>query len=185
MQPFHIQLAKETFKFSASHFTLLSPNHAERLHGHNYQVSVECAVSSLGPLGMAFEFNTLKSLVKSLTEQWDERVLIPAKSPELKLRDELVEQEPHLNVGFERRAYRFPKSDLVMLETENITSEELARIFTAELAVAWKQSAKLSQDPSLETRIQTLTVKIEETRGQSASYSLQNPLCKPFRSVEA
>jgi 6-pyruvoyltetrahydropterin/6-carboxytetrahydropterin synthase len=176
MQPFHIQLAKETFKFSASHFTLLSPTHAERLHGHNYHVAIECAVSSLGPLGMAFEFNTLKPLVKSLTELWDERVLIPLKSSELVLRDEMVGQEPHLVVEFQRRSYRFPKSDLAMLPTANITSEELARLFTLNLASAWKKSTDELGASSPSARIRTLTVKIEETRGQSASYSLQDPL---------
>ena len=183
MHAFQIQLAKETFKFSASHFTLFSPTQAERLHGHNYQVAIECTLSALGALGMAFEFNTLKPLVKSLTENWDERVLIPSKSSLLKLKDETIDGEPHLVVNFQRRSYRFPKSDLVMLETENITSEELARLFGLRLAANWKDLVENFTDPlladrALADRVQTLTVKIEETRGQSASFVMQRPLVK-------
>ncbi|CAN5702373.1 6-pyruvoyl tetrahydropterin synthase family protein [soil metagenome] len=176
MHVFKVQLAKETFKFSASHFTLLSPTEAERLHGHNYYVSIECTIASLGALGMAFEFNTLKPLVKALAENWDERVLIPAKSLHLILGDEMIEEEPHLTVGFQRRSYRFPKSEVALLETENITSEELARLFAMKLSLEWMKSSGVGADPTLVDRVQNLTVKIEETRGQSASFSLENPL---------
>ena len=176
MQVFKVQLAKEAFKFSASHFTILSPTEAERLHGHNYYVTVECTVTSLGALGMAFEFNTLKPFVKALTEIWDERVLIPTKSLHLILRDEMVGEEPHLTIGFQRRSYRFPKSEIALLETENITSEELARLFAMKLTQDWMKSTGAGGDPSLAARVQNLTVKIEETRGQSASFSIESPL---------
>ncbi len=172
MSTFRIQLAKETFKFSASHFTLLSAESAERLHGHNYQVAVECEITELGPFGMAFEFNTLKPHIKELSAAWDELVLIPEKSPYLFLRDELVGREPHLVVEFNERSYRFPKADTARLATENITSEELARLFATSLAAKWRTSA----DSKLSNRVRSLRVSIEETRGQCASYVLLDPL---------
>ena len=183
MDLFRIRLAKESFKFSSTHFTLFSATDAERLHGHNYQVSVECELNALGTYGMGFEFNSLKPLVKKMTDGWDERVLLPRKSAHLRFQDETVRGEEHLVVDFHTRSYRLPKQDVVLLETENITSEELARLFAVNLAKAWK--ASLSTDDlssknssSLASRVRSLTITVEETRGQNASYVMELPLVR-------
>jgi 6-pyruvoyl-tetrahydropterin synthase len=49
---FHIELAKEDFKFSAAHFTLFGPDAAERLHGHNYRVTVAVEGEELDARGL-------------------------------------------------------------------------------------------------------------------------------------
>lgn len=176
MNHFTLRLGKETFKFSATHFTLFSSKEAERLHGHNYQVAIECELSSLGELGMGFEFNTLKPLIKSLTEKWDERVLLPRLSRHVQIKEADVQGEPHVTVDFMKRSYRFPSDDVVLLPTENVTSEELARLFTEELVKLWKNAGAATDDPTLATRLIGLRVTVEETRGQSASYSINTPL---------
>lgn len=155
---FQVCLAKETFKFSCSHFTILSPTTAERLHGHNYQVSVELGVEDLDPqLGFAFDFNAIKPSIRKICDSIDERILLPAKSPFLKLKTEGAQ----LHVAFGQKAYAFPQEDTFLLPLVNITSEELARHFGDELAkhlssvAGWKH----------------LAVNIEETRGQSVTYT--------------
>lgn len=173
MTSFRVRLAKEAFKFSATHFTMMSSNEAERLHGHNYHVSIECQVTDVDALGMAFEFNSLKPLIKAATQAWDERVLIPLNSPHLKIGEENVRGESHWTVDFANRSYRFPKADVKMLACRNVTSEELARLFAESLATAWSQA--VGSDQSLAKRVQTLAVTVEETRGQSASFLLQSP----------
>ena len=178
MDSLRIRLAKESFKFSATHFTVLNANEAERLHGHNYQVSVECTLSGVGPLGMGFEFNHLKPHIKQMTDAWDEMVLIPRVSPLIKISEEEIRKSPHWIVDLVsaklNRSYRFPKSEVVFLETVNITSEELARLFAISLATAWRSDS--NRDIELNSRVQTLSVSIEETRGQSATYVMQSPL---------
>ena len=83
---FTIHLAKEPFKFSCSHFTILAADRAERLHGHNYQVRVEIGVGRLDPqLGFAFDFNTVKPMIRKFCDGLDERILLPTKSPFLRL----------------------------------------------------------------------------------------------------
>lgn len=172
-----IRLSKETFKFSSTHFTLFSESTAERLHGHNYQVSVECELKNVDSMGMGFEFNELKPLIKSLSSKWDERVLLPKLSPLLKIREELVRKTPHYVVDFSSptgdRSYRFPKDEVLLLETVNVTSEELARLFAQLLARKWK-----SKGGALADRIKSLSVTIEETRGQSAAYIMDAPLTR-------
>ncbi len=175
MSPFKIRLAKESFKFSATHFTIFSDRAAEALHGHNYQITVECELSKLDEFDMGFEFNELKPLIKKLTEEWDEKFLLPAKSPHLKLRDEDVRGTPHLVIDFANRSYRAPKNETLTLEATNITSESLARVFAHKLSQAWKNQLG-SSVAAFSERLLALSVTVEETRGQSATHTRRQPL---------
>lgn len=154
---FRILLEKENFKFSCSHFTIFGPQEAEALHGHNYYVSAEFKLSELDPkLGLAFDFNLLKPLIKKLTDEFDEHVLIPKNSPYLKI----TETQDSVTIEHGATKYQLPKKDALMLDAVNITSEELARTFAEKLK---KEIASLK-------RITTITVGIQETRGQTVFY---------------
>lgn len=152
-----IVLEKENFKFSCSHFTILGPDRAERLHGHNYYVRVECQAESLIPdLGMAFDFNLLKTLVREIVGRLDEMVLLPERSPYLK-----IECPPDsVSVALGKKNYVFPLEDVRILPVVNVTSEELARILAEEIR------------HRLPVSLKRLAVAVEETRGQSVVYEL-------------
>ncbi|MGE0528700.1 MAG: 6-pyruvoyl tetrahydropterin synthase family protein [Bdellovibrionales bacterium] len=153
-----MHLAKEPFKFSCSHFTILSPTRAERLHGHNYQVRVEIDVQKLDPqLGLAFDFNRIKPLVRDFCESLDERILLPANSPFLKL----TTKEGQTEAVFGNKRYSFPEEDTRVLPLANISAEELAR-FAGE---------RLTQEIRSLPDWTSLRVNVEETRGQSVSYT--------------
>src|SRR4051812_36676618 len=122
-----IHLGKESFKFSCTHFTIFGATRGERLHGHNYQVRCSIEVNQIDPkLGMAFDFNVVKPVIKNLCDSLDERILIPTQSPYLEL-SELGSQQ--LKVVFNKKEYVFPIEDVRKLPIVNITSEELARFF--------------------------------------------------------
>lgn len=175
MSLFKIRLAKESFKFSATHFTIFSERAAEALHGHNYQVTVECELSALDELDMGFEFNELKPLVKALTEAWDEKFLLPSQSPYLRFHDEDIRGTTHLVIDFADRSYRAPKNETLLLEATNITSESLARLFARNLSRAWKNQLGAGVT-KLSGRLHSLSVTVEETRGQSATHTRLQPL---------
>src|SRR6185312_1662599 len=119
-----VHLAKEPFKFSCSHFTILASDRAERLHGHNYQVRVDISVDSVDDkLGFAFDFNAVKPMIRQLCAELDERILLPSKSPYLKIKNSATSVE----VDFGPKHYAFPADDTRLLPLTNITSEELAR----------------------------------------------------------
>lgn len=154
-----IHLAKEPFKFSVSHFTIFSPEHAERLHGHNYQVSVSISVQEVdAKLGLAFDFNLIKPMIRKICDTMDERILIPERSPYLKIQ----KQGTQVRVQFNKKQYEFPIEDSIFLPLVNVTTEELARYVGENLKMGmtdlpdWKD----------------IQVNIEETRGQSVSYKL-------------
>jgi 6-pyruvoyltetrahydropterin/6-carboxytetrahydropterin synthase len=153
-----IHLAKEPFKFSCSHFTIFSKDRAERLHGHNYQLRVDIRVSQTDPaLGMAFDFNTVKPMIRGLCDELDERILLPLNSPYLSLKQKAGQVE----VDFAEKHYAFPAGDTICLPLSNISSEELARYLCERLFEEMKPLPHWTG----------LQVNVEETRGQSVTYS--------------
>lgn len=153
-----IHIAKEPLKFSCSHFTIFSENKAERLHGHNYQVRVAISIDQIDPkLGLAFDFNEVKPMIREICDSLDECILVPQNSPYLKISS----TDKQVNVDFGKKHYSFPKEDSVMLPIVNISTEELARLISDRL---FKQMANLPCWTSLK-------VNVEETRGQSISYT--------------
>lgn len=156
---FVIHLGKENFKFSCTHFTIFGPNRGERLHGHNYQVRCSIQVQQIdAKLGMAFDFNVVKPVIKAICDRLDERILIPTESPYLKLTDLSTNQ---LKVVFASKEYIFPNEDVMQLPIVNITSEELARYTCKEL----------KKEIAGKLPVGTVSVTVEETLGQSVSYS--------------
>ncbi len=152
-----IHLAKEPFKFSCSHFTIFSSEHAERLHGHNYQMRVDITLDKIDPkLGMAFDFNAVKPKIRMICDELDERILLPTNSPYLKI----SEEGSQLRVVFNHKTYVFPAEDCLRLPLTNVTSEELSRYMCERLFAMLKEQ-------SFWTSVQ---VEVEETRGQSVSY---------------
>ena len=161
---FIVHLAKESFKFSSTHFTIFSASQAERLHGHNYQVKCDIELSNIdSTIGMAFDFNLIKPEIKALCDEIDERILIAAKSPYLKFKHvgESIEMQ------FATRRYLFPKEDCKELALVNITSEELARYFCEKL---WSRLDQLRDENAKAPQFESLQISIEETRGQSVSF---------------
>jgi 6-pyruvoyltetrahydropterin/6-carboxytetrahydropterin synthase len=153
-----IHLAKEPFKFSCSHFTILSSEHAERLHGHNYQVRADIGLKTLDPkLGLAFDFNLVKPMIRQVCDDMDERILLPARSPYLQLQSDA----DNVHVVFAKKKYSFPLDDTLCLPLVNITCEELARYFHERLSAAMQTVDNWT----------SLSVQVEETRGQSVSFS--------------
>lgn len=180
MNQFRIYIQKESYKFSATHFTVFSATAAERLHGHNYAIGVECELAELNDLGMGFEFNTLKPHIKMLADIWDEHILIAGKNPFIVARSEMIGKVEHRVFEFQGRSYRFPSDEVKILPVSNITSEELAREFSKHLVVKWFDSLSQQESAILKSNLKWVEVSIEETRGQKATYRLN----APFSSVQ-
>jgi 6-pyruvoyl-tetrahydropterin synthase len=62
---FNLTCAKENFKFSAAHFVAHGGTR-EKLHGHNYRLSVSLRGASLGADGCVMDFGELKTAVRAL-----------------------------------------------------------------------------------------------------------------------
>lgn len=131
-----IELAKESFHFSAAHFTLFSASRREKLHGHNFYVrcSIDCPV---GKEGIAFDYTEIKQRLKELCASLDECTLMPAKSPWLNVREE----GGQVVLAFDGDELRLPAADVQLLPIANVTLEALAQ-FLAESLLAMSHAAR-------------------------------------------
>lgn len=110
--------------FSAAHFTLFSKSKRERLHGHRYLVKGTFEMEKReGDLQVNYQ--EIRSLIFSLCQQFNERVLIPTLSPNLKI--EL--QHNSILASFGSSFFSFPKEDVALLPLKNTSIEELSLFF--------------------------------------------------------
>lgn len=117
-----IEIAKEDIKFSAAHFTIFSATERERLHGHNFAVSVE-VTAAVGPNGMCFGYKEIKDTIRALCRELDEYAILPAQSPYLKISTE----GDQYRVEFDRDTMFFLRADTLLLPIRNSTVEEYSR----------------------------------------------------------
>ena len=155
---YRITFSKDRQKFSAGHFTLFPDGQVERLHGHNYFVSV----SMTGPRlkrGLLFPFHLVKTAINRLCEAWDERVLLPGASEWVTIKPSGSQYEVIVQTSCLRKFYSFPREDVVVLDCNNISCENLTALFA-------EQMAEQLADPSLAWV--NMDITIAESHGQSA-----------------
>lgn len=148
-----LDLARGDIGFSAAHFSI-HQGRSERLHGHNYRVGVR-AHGSVDGEGTVVDFSALKSALRRLCAELDERMLVPTLSPHVGV------EETAAGVTLTEGSRRFviPRGDVVLLPVVNTTCECLA----AHLLGALR--AQLGGGGY------RLELRVEEVPGQGASVS--------------
>jgi dihydroneopterin triphosphate aldolase (PTPS-III) / 6-pyruvoyltetrahydropterin synthase len=157
-QRFDVFVGKEYLKFNAAHF-IAYPGFRERLHGHNYHVTVRLE-GELGPDGYVLDFGVVKKATKRVCEQLDEFTILPAASDCL----EIVANGESVEATYEDGArFVFPRSDVLLLPIVHTSAEELARYVAGRV-----------RDELLAAGARPwhrLEVTVSETRGQSATFA--------------
>jgi 6-pyruvoyl-tetrahydropterin synthase len=155
-ESFRVHVTKDYLKFSAAHF-IAYPGFRERLHGHNYKVSV-AVHGPLGRQGYVVDFGVVKRIARRLCERLDERVLIPARSDCLSVR----EDGERVVVRYERDEFSFPRGDVLLLPIVHSSAEELAQYLAGELR---RELAEEGIDG-----LTAVEVGVEESFGQAAIF---------------
>ena len=155
-QSFRVHVTKDYLKFSAAHF-IAYPGFRERLHGHNYRVSV-AVHGPLGAQGYVVDFGVVKRITRALCNRLDEHLLIPANSDCLTVR----EDGDTVCVRYEHDEFRFPRADVLLLPIIHTSAEELARYLAGEL-----RAALAAEGIDALTAIE---VGVEESFGQAAIF---------------
>ena len=151
-----IELFKEEMKFSAGHFTILSPTERERLHGHNFTVYV-AITGSVDESGLMGEYGAFKRFLFDACRSLNEYFLLPGESPYLTIREE----GEHLYALFNGEEIPFLKRDVQVLPVRNVTIEEMARML----------SERFVREPRLVgERVEALVVKVASGPGQYGSH---------------
>lgn len=155
-----IEISKEDLKFSAAHFTIFSATERERLHGHNFKVSL-LLTADVGENGMCFSYVEIKKRLRKLCARIDEYTILPAHSPYMTI----AESGQYYVANFNGEEMQFLKADTLVLPLRNTTVEEFAR-YVLELL--------LEDAPFIEgNEISQLTMKVSSGPGQWGSASWQ------------
>ena len=123
-----ILIEKDYLHFGAAHFTIFSATERENLHGHNFYVRASLE-SDIGNDGLTFDYNIVKTELKRLCDSLDELVLIPSRSPHLRLNEE----GDYLAVAFAGEKLMFLPRDVHVMDVANVTVEALADWFMDQL----------------------------------------------------
>lgn len=168
MGRFVVRISKEYLKFSSAHFTIFSDAQVEKLHGHNYYVGIEVESRDDGS-NLVVDFHQVKQILRRICESLDERVLLPMDSPLVKI----AKHEQQFRVVFQgagfRKEYGFPCEEVVLLPLSNITAEGLAKHICEECVQSFREEA-----PNLTDVLVSVSLTVEETRGQGVSYIWEN-----------
>ncbi|NVB38952.1 6-carboxytetrahydropterin synthase [Pseudenhygromyxa sp. WMMC2535] len=153
-----IELFKEEMKFSAGHFTIFSASERENLHGHNFTVYA-ALTGRVGRDGLMADYGPFKRQLRQMCAAWNETLLLPERSPHLRLEREGDELRAH----YDGTVMRFMARDVTPIPVANVTIEELARLF----------GERLTEDPQglLGLGIEAVTVKCASGPGQWATWT--------------
>lgn len=156
---YRVVVEKEYLRFSAAHFISFGGK-CERLHGHNYAVSVELE-GGLTEDRYVFDFVVLKRIVRQICDSLDHHFLLPQRSRHLDIKKTAGEWE----IRFEGRRYVLPAEDVLALPVDNITAERLAEYICDQLVEVLPEHDVAS--------LTAVTVGVEESPGQTAFYQRQ------------
>ena len=138
--------------------TVFPDGSKERLHGHNYTLSLSLKLKDISFKEMV-DFSPLKKAMAALCLEWKERTFIATKNP---FYEEIQKSEEELEFRLCGKRYVLPLEDVLLLPIDNSAVEPLA-----EVALKWLvRNLKTLLDSS---PITEMTVTVEENPGQGAS----------------
>jgi 6-pyruvoyltetrahydropterin/6-carboxytetrahydropterin synthase len=155
-----VSVAKESLGFSAAHFLTLPGHICERLHGHNYRVSVAVEGPADPTTGFVVDFAVLKQGLRALIAPLDHRVLIPAANPALTVRE-----EP------DRIVLDYTRPQWLVVPREHACLVPVAHT-TAELLAQWMGGELMRSLGETGGAITRLTLEVEESTGQAAAVTI-------------
>lgn len=166
---FRVTVSKDYLVFSSAHFITFRGHTCESLHGHNYRV----AVTVEGPIDaeclFVIDFAILKQVVRRYVDQVDHRVLLPTRNSKLAFREE---GEMTYVEYFGVQTYQFPTRDCAMIPIANTTAEMIAEW----IAIGVRDDLLAGG-----AQLSFLEIEVEESFGQTASYSETLPATTDHR----
>jgi len=159
MASYEVFVSKDSFKFNAAHF-IAYRGFRERLHGHNYRVSVRIE-GEVGRDGYVVDFGDIKRAAHDVCRTLNERFLVPMRSDVLTI--DVADGQVRI-VCEDGTRFSFPLDDCVLLDIVHSSAEELAAFLCLELR---------SKLPVLAERsVTVLEVGVAEAPNQEARYRI-------------
>lgn len=139
--------------------TVFPDGSKERLHGHNFNVTVAIDLQHVS-FESFLDIGTVKKAVDALCRDWNERLLLPERSPRIEwVRRDATEVEFRL-CG---KRYVVPVEDVVILPIDNVVVENLSVLFAQRLVERLGDGLRRDVIAGIE-------VEVREAPGQGGSY---------------
>jgi 6-pyruvoyltetrahydropterin/6-carboxytetrahydropterin synthase len=156
-----IFVGQDQHKFSVAHMTVFPDGTKEKLHGHNFNVSVALELH-----GYAFEtlldIGILKKAVEAQCREWNEHLLVGERCPALELVRRDADEVEFRLCG---KRYLLPAEDVIFLPLDNVIVETLSGEFARR--VVERLGPALRKDV-----VAAIEVDVREARGQGGTYYL-------------
>jgi len=157
---FEVYVSKDSFKFNAAHF-IAYRGFRERLHGHNYRVSVRME-GPVGGDGYVVDFGDIKRAARDVCASLNERVIVPMLSDVITTNVDDGQVQMTCEDG---TRFSFPVADCVLLQIRHSSAEELAEYVGGCLKAAL---------PILSDRgVTVLEVGVAEAPNQEARFRIE------------
>jgi 6-pyruvoyltetrahydropterin/6-carboxytetrahydropterin synthase len=157
---FEVYVSKDSFKFNAAHFTAYH-GFRERLHGHNYRVSVRME-GPVGSDGYVIDFGDIKRAAREVCGALNERMIVPMLSDVIAI--EVGGGQVRMTCEDGTR-FSFPEADCALLDIRHSSAEELAAFVGERVRAAL---------PILERRgVTVIEVGVAEAPNQEARFRIE------------
>lgn len=138
-------------RFSAAHF-LPTHDKCQRLHGHDYSVSVE--IEGYESKGFVVDFLLVEKVLRDMLNELDHRVLLPNQSEKL----EWHESGQNVEISYNTIFLSIPQQFIYRVDVDSTSSEELSDFL----------AAKLMNKLRDEKNVKSLTLCLYEGPGRGA-----------------
>lgn len=121
---FEVHVRSDRFKFNAAHFIAFK-GFRERLHGHNYVVSLTLSGDEMNPEdGYLVDFGDVKKVVVKICKRMNEHFILPVNSDVLEAT--LVDDSWRIKCTQDDTLFVMPRDDVLSLPIVHSSAEELA-----------------------------------------------------------
>jgi 6-pyruvoyltetrahydropterin/6-carboxytetrahydropterin synthase len=138
--------------------TVFPDGSKERLHGHNYYLSLTIELERIDFASM-IDFGPVKEALAELCLSWKERTLLAADNPFFEI---VSDDEQEIEFRLCKQRYVFPRGDVLLLPIDNLAVEPLADFACDHLLETLSAQLKAPV-------VRAIEVTIEENPGQGAT----------------
>lgn len=146
---------KLNIRFSSAH---IIPEYEKcgRLHGHTYAVHAKI-YGKPDNKGIIVDFSVLKTVLKTIIDELDHRILIPEKSSVTKIE----KTDEKITIDSLGKHYVFPLNDCVLLPIDSTSAENLSQYILD----------RVIKEIPLSKQIECIEIGVDEGYGQGARIS--------------
>lgn len=141
-------------RFSSAHF-LPTHDKCQRLHGHDYSVSVE--IEGYSAKGFVVDFLEVEKMLREIVDKLDHRLLLPNQSEKL----EWHESGNNVDISYNGKLLSVPREFTYHINVDSTSSEEISDHLAGILMERLKD----------ESNVKSLTLCLYEGPGRGACAS--------------